>query len=96
VAGVQAVVDGGGGRSPADGPFEHYPVSPEQVRAAGDQVTGVGGDVENLAGDVTGAHRVAQHGVGDGELGGWFHDGGIEPAFAQRVPADPGEFYRPG
>jgi hypothetical protein len=63
VAGVQAVVDGGGGRSPADGPFEHYPVSPEQVRAAGDQVTGVGGDVENLAGDVTGAHRVAQHGV---------------------------------
>jgi hypothetical protein len=34
--------------------------------------------------------------VGDGELGGWFHDGGIEPVFAQRVPADPGEFYRPG
>jgi hypothetical protein len=51
----------GGGR--ADGPFEHYQATPEQVRAAGDQVAGVGGDVENLGGDLTASHRVAQHGV---------------------------------
>ena len=60
----QALLDGGGGGGlRADGPFDYYHASPEQVRTAGDQVSGVGGEIENLAGDVTGTHRAAQHGV---------------------------------
>jgi hypothetical protein len=61
VAGVNQLLPDGGTRS--DGPFEHYDSTPEQVRAAGDQIAGIGGDVENFGGDLTGTHRVAQHGV---------------------------------